>query len=113
MRSRIEQTQSSSAPATAHVMAKLAHGLADDALSTIILASKSPVLIAPAMEHHMYENAATQANMATLARRGVSFVGPNAGRLASGAVGSGRLVDTAEILEELNGDSVRESGSGG
>ena len=91
------------APATAHVMAKLAHGLADDALSTIVLATTAPVLVAPAMEHHMWTNAATQANVAALQERGVTFAGPNEGRLASGAVGSGRLVETADILEALGG----------
>ena len=91
------------APATAHVMAKLAHGLADDALSTIVLATTAPVLVAPAMEHHMWTNVATQANVASLRERGVVFAGPNEGRLASGAVGSGRLVETAEILEALGG----------
>ncbi len=89
------------APATANVMAKLAHGLADDALSTIVLATESPVLIAPAMEHHMWANTATQSNVAVLKERGFEFAGPNEGRLASGAVGSGRLVETAEILEAL------------
>ena len=91
------------APATAHVMAKLAHGLADDALSTIVLATTAPVLVAPAMEHHMWTNVATQANVAALRERGVTFAGPNEGRLASGAVGSGRLVETADILDALSG----------
>ncbi len=91
------------APTTAHVMAKLAHGLADDALSTIILATDAPVIVAPAMEHHMWTNAATQENAATLRERGFTFAGPDAGRLASGAVGSGRLVETADILDALNG----------
>ena len=91
------------APATAHVMAKLAHGLADDALSTIVLATTAPVLVAPAMEHHMWTNAATQANVTALRERGVMFAGPNEGRLASGAVGSGRLVETADILDALGG----------
>ena len=91
------------APATAHVMAKLAHGLADDALSTIVLATTAPVLVAPAMEHHMWTNVATQANVAALRERGVMFAGPNEGRLASGAVGSGRLVETADILDALSG----------
>ena len=91
------------APATAHVMAKLAHGLADDALSTIILATEVPVIVAPAMEHHMWTNAATQENVTTLRKRGFTFAGPDEGRLASGAVGSGRLVETADILDALNG----------
>lgn len=91
------------APATANIMAKLAHGLADDALSTIVLATEAPVLIAPAMEHNMWASTATQANVAALKERGFEFAGPNEGRLASGAVGSGRLVETAEILEALGG----------
>ncbi len=91
------------APATANVMAKIAHGLADDALSTIVLATEAPVLIAPAMEHHMWANAATQANVAALKERGFEFAGPNEGRLASGAVGSGRLVEATDILEALGG----------
>ena len=98
------------APATAHVMAKLAHGLADDALSTIVLATTAPVLVAPAMEHHMWTNAATQANVAALRERGVMFAGPNEGRLASGAVGSGRLVETADILDALGGILAQGSG---
>jgi len=81
----------------------LAHGLADDALSTIVLATEAPVLIAPAMEHNMWASTATQANVAVLKERGFEFAGPNEGRLASGAVGSGRLVETAEILEALGG----------
>ena len=91
------------APATANLIAKLAHGLADDALTTIVLATEAPVLIAPAMEHNMWSNTATQANAAALRDRGFAFAGPNEGRLASGAVGSGRLVDTLEILETLAG----------
>ena len=91
------------APATANLIAKLAHGLADDALTTIVLATEAPVLIAPAMEHNMWSNTATQANAAALRDRGFTFAGPNEGRLASGAVGSGRLVDTPEILEALSG----------
>ena len=91
------------APATANIMAKLAHGMADDALSTIVLATEAPVLIAPAMERHMWANTATQANVSALRERGFTFAGPNEGRLASGAVGSGRLVETAEILEALGG----------
>ena len=90
------------APATANLIAKLAHGLADDALTTIVLATEAPVLIAPAMEHNMWSNTATQANAAALRDRGFTFAGPNEGRLASGAVGSGRLVDTPEILETLS-----------
>ena len=66
------------APASATTIARLAHGLADDMLSLTVLATKAPVLVAPAMDSQMWEAAATQANVATLQRRGVSFVGPAA-----------------------------------
>ncbi len=85
------------APATAHVIAKLALGLADDALTTTALATQAPVLIAPAMDGYMYENPATQENLKKLQDRGVTIVGPEYGRLASGLSGPGRLVDT-ELL---------------
>ena len=97
------------APATAHVMAKLAHGLADDALSTIALATQAPMLIAPAMEHQMWVNAATQENAAALRERGHAFAGPDEGRLASGAAGSGRLVETGALIAALNAILARES----
>ena len=86
------------APATAHTIAKLAHGLADDALTATILATGAPVLVAPAMDAHMYGNLATQENVRTLQRRGVTIVGPATGRLASGLVGKGRMVETAELM---------------
>ena len=79
------------APASATTMARLAHGLADDFVSLTALATEAPVLIAPAMDSQMWEHAATQANRALLEERGVEFLGPLAGRLASGRVGSGRL----------------------
>ena len=91
------------APATANVIAKLAHGLADDALTTVLLATEAPVIIAPAMENHMWGNDATQDNVTKLRERGYRFVGPAEGRLASGATGSGRLVATEHILETLSG----------
>ncbi|MCL5960413.1 MAG: bifunctional phosphopantothenoylcysteine decarboxylase/phosphopantothenate--cysteine ligase CoaBC [Chloroflexi bacterium] len=85
------------APATANVIAKLACGIADDMLSTTVLATKAPVVVAPAMETNMYENPATQENIARLKGRGVTFVDPAYGRLASGAVGQGRLAELDEI----------------
>lgn len=79
------------APATANIMAKMACGIADDMLSTTVLATKAPVLIAPAMNTGMWDNAATQANAETLKRRGVHFVGPEGGYLACGDTGAGRM----------------------
>ena len=87
------------APATAHMLAKMAHGLADDFLSTMLLATKSPVVVAPAMNVNMWEHPATQANVETLRERGVRFVDPNAGYLACGMVGSGRLAEIGTIAE--------------
>ena len=87
------------APCTANVMAKTAHGIADDLLTTTVLATTAPVLIAPAMNVHMYESAATQANMQTLKSRGFNFVEADSGYLACGDVGKGRLADPARIVE--------------
>ena len=89
------------APATADFIAKAANGLADDALGTTILATTAPVLFAPAMDGHMYENAATQENLERLRARGVSFAGPASGHLASGLSGKGRLLETPELLGHL------------
>lgn len=89
------------APATASTIARLAHGLADDLVSLTVLATRAPVLIAPAMDSQMYENAATQANLSLLRERGMTIVGPAEGRLASGRFGPGRLADTDEILGAL------------
>ena len=72
------------APATAHCMAKLAHGMADDPLTTTVLASSAPLVVAPAMDGHMYDSPATQENIAKLRDRGAFIIGPAAGRLASG-----------------------------
>lgn len=87
------------APASATTIARLAHGLADDFLSLTCLASKAPLLLAPAMDSQMWEAAATQENVGTLRRRGVALVGPDSGRLASGHQGSGRL-SAPEIIVE-------------
>ena len=86
-------------PATANVMAKMACGIADDCLSTTLLACACSVLVAPGMNVHMWQNPATQANAATLRERGVSFVGPDSGRLACGEVGEGKLAGVDEIVE--------------
>ncbi|MEO6802977.1 MAG: bifunctional phosphopantothenoylcysteine decarboxylase/phosphopantothenate--cysteine ligase CoaBC [Granulicella sp.] len=86
------------APATADTLAKFAHGLADDFLSTLYLATKAPVVVAPAMNVNMYEHPATQANLEILRDRGVRIVEPGSGYLACGMTGSGRLADTAATV---------------
>lgn len=85
-------------PATANVMAKMAAGIADDCLSTTLLACPCPVLVAPAMNVHMWQAAATQANLETLRSRGVRLVMPSEGRLACGDVGQGKLADVDAIV---------------
>ncbi len=85
------------APATANILAKLTHGIADD-LATTLLATDKRVLLAPAMNVRMWEHPATQANLATLKSRGVTFVGPNSGEMACGEFGPGRLAEPLEIL---------------
>ena len=105
------------APCTANVMAKVACGIADDLLSTTALATTATLAIAPAANVHMYEAAATQENMATLRRRGVRFIEGDAGYLACGDVGRGRLADPAVIVRETLGllaervglDALREA----
>ena len=86
-------TCSSIAPLTANTMAKLAHGLADDVLTEAALAHRGPILVAPAMNTRMWEHPATQANAATLRERGVELIGPEAGELAEGEVGLGRMTE--------------------
>lgn len=86
------------APATANTIAKIANGLADDALTTTILATRAPLIVAPAMDAHMYDNPATQQNIKTLLARGCVIAGPASGRLASGLVGKGRLLETPDLL---------------
>lgn len=89
------------APATANTIAKIATGIADNLLSCVVLASRAPVMIAPAMDAYMYENSATQDNLARLRARGVVVIEPGFGRLASGEVGKGRLADNEIILGTL------------
>jgi len=86
------------APATANVIAKLAGGISDDMLTCTVLATRAPIIMAPAMNVNMYQNQITQENIARLKERGFTFVEPGYGRLASGAWGQGRLADTEEIL---------------
>ena len=89
------------APATANTLARLAHGLADDLVSTLCLATEAPLLVAPAMNHRMWRHPATQANVAALLARGVRMVGPNDGPLAEGESGPGRMAEAAEIVAAL------------
>jgi phosphopantothenoylcysteine decarboxylase/phosphopantothenate--cysteine ligase len=91
------------APATADLMARLAHGLADDLLTTLCLATEAPVSIAPAMNRVMWASAATQANLAVLQRRGVRVFGPGEGDQACGEVGSGRMWEPMDIVTALAG----------
>jgi phosphopantothenoylcysteine decarboxylase/phosphopantothenate--cysteine ligase len=89
------------APATANVIGKLAAGIADDLLSTVFLALRVPVILAPAMNEAMWNHPAVQANVETLRRRDVRFVGPEEGRLACGTEGPGRMAEPESILAEI------------
>lgn len=85
------------APATANTLAKIAHGVADDLLTTLVLATDRPVFVAPAMNRLMWANAATQANMTALRERGVRVIGPGSGEQACGEVGEGRVAEPQDI----------------
>src|ERR1035441_10001532 len=89
------------APATAHILAKMAHGLADDFLSTMLLATTAPVIVAPAMNVNMWNHPATRANVELLQARGVTIVPPDSGYLACGMTGSGRLADVQTIAQAV------------
>jgi phosphopantothenoylcysteine decarboxylase / phosphopantothenate---cysteine ligase len=89
------------APATANILAKFANGIADDFLSTLYLATTAPVIVAPAMNVNMWQHAATQANLETLANRNVRIVSPESGYLACGMTGAGRLAETEAIVEAV------------
>jgi phosphopantothenoylcysteine decarboxylase/phosphopantothenate--cysteine ligase len=89
------------APATANILAKFAHGIADDFLTTLYLATQAQVVVAPAMNVNMWEHRATQANLETLRQRGVRIVDPGTGELACGMVGAGRMAEPAEIAEAV------------
>ncbi len=86
------------APATANIMAKMAHGIADDLLSSTLLATKARIVVAPAMNSAMWDNPATQANMETLKARGVRFIAPGDGDLACGTSGRGRMAEPEEVV---------------
>ena len=86
------------APATANILAKMVHGIADDLLSSTLLATKAPIVVAPAMNDGMWTNPATQANVASLASRGVRVVQPATGDLACGTSGTGRMAEPTDIL---------------
>ena len=89
------------APASANTLAKLAHGLADNLLTVTALAARGALLVAPAMDGGMYEHPATQANLEILRQRGVHILGPASGHLASGLVGTGRMLEPAELLGHI------------
>jgi len=89
------------APATADVIGKMAAGIADDLLTTVLLATRAPVVVAPAMNVHMWEHPAVQENVARLAARGARIVGPASGSLACGYEGAGRLVEPDVLVEEI------------
>ena len=89
------------APATANVIAKLATGIADDLLTTVLLATRAPLVLAPAMNVHMWEHPTTQENLARLVARGASVVGPESGWLACGYEGTGRLAEAEDVVEEI------------
>lgn len=101
------------APASADIIARLAHGLADDLLSTLCLASESPIVLAPAMNRLMWAAPATQANVKILRGRGVRLLGPGSGDQACGEVGEGRMLEPAELASELEALLVADSGEPG
>ena len=90
------------APASADIIAKIAHGMANDLATTTLLASNSPVMLAPAMNPHMWSNAATRENVATLKKRGFQILSPNSGEMACGETGEGRMIEAAEILQSIS-----------
>lgn len=98
------------APATADLMAKMAHGLCDDLASTVLLAADKPILASPAMNWRMWENAATKRNIAQLKADGVHFVGPNEGGMACGEWGVGRMAEVDEIIAAVDGIFAGKSG---
>ena len=89
------------APATANIIAKLTHGIADDMLSTVVLATHAPIMIAPAMNHNMYTNPITEQNMQKLAELGYAFIDPTEGFLAEGMSGKGRLAEPETIVNAV------------
>ncbi|MCQ2286797.1 MAG: bifunctional phosphopantothenoylcysteine decarboxylase/phosphopantothenate--cysteine ligase CoaBC [Bacteroidales bacterium] len=96
------------APATANIIGKFANGIADDALSTLLLATKAPIFIAPAMNSNMYENEAVKKNLNTLRERGVHIIEPQSGHLACGSCGIGRM-DSPENIFQVITDTLRRT----
>ena len=90
-------------PATAQLMAKIAHGMADDLASTLLLATDTPVMIAPSMNVRMWDHPATQRNLTTMQKDGVKVIGPNEGEMACGEFGSGRMAEVVEIVQAVEG----------
>ena len=90
------------APATANTIAKIANGISDDVLTTTILATAAPIIMAPAMDANMFDNPATEANVTTLISRGFFIAGPAEGRLASGLIGKGRMIEPFDIISAAN-----------
>ena len=99
------------APATANVLAKAAAGIADDMLTTTVLATRAPIFFAPAMNSNMYENPVTQQNITTLQQRGWQLIPPASGHLACGTSGIGRMPEPAELVEVLENYFAGEGGS--
>ena len=96
------------APATANTLARITYGLADDLVTTLCLATRSPIYVAPAMNHVMFNAPATQANLNTLRNRGVQIIGPNNGPQACGEFGPGRMAEPSEIVDALSAAHVFE-----
>ena len=90
-------------PATANLMAKMAHGVADDLASTLLLATDTPVMVAPSMNVRMWDHQATQRNLLLIKKDGAQVIGPNVGEMACGEFGSGRMAEVSEILQAVEG----------
>ena len=88
-------------PATMNILGKLAHGICDDLVTSVVFATKAPVVIAPAMNREMYAHPATQQNLATLTRYGYEFLGPTRGRLACGVVGLGHVAEPEDVVKAI------------
>jgi len=91
------------APATANIIGKIASGICDDLLTCVVLATRAPVLICPAMNENMYKNKITQENIKKLERLGYKFIGPEKGRLTDGKIGIGHLASTEDIIKAVKG----------
>ncbi|WP_105613969.1 bifunctional phosphopantothenoylcysteine decarboxylase/phosphopantothenate--cysteine ligase CoaBC [Vallitalea okinawensis] len=96
------------APATANIIGKMANGIADDMLSTTVMATKAPVLVAPAMNTNMYDNPIVQKNIKSLKEFGYQFIEPESGRLACGDMGKGKLADVDTIIQAINRELIKD-----